>query len=217
VDPFDARRVQAAYDAVAEDYTTAFAEDLAQLDVDRAVLDAAAASFPPGRPVVEVGCGPGQVSRYLQDRGVRCIGADLAMEMLRIARRAPGGHSPAMLIGADLRALPLRTGSCAGVVAFYAIQHLPRVDLAAGLDELGRVLVPGGLLVIAAHLGEGHVTFDEFLGHRIEPTGGTFFGEDELSGALGRARFVIEHRRTRGALPHEHPSERLYLIARRSG
>ena len=37
----------------------------------------------------------------------------------------------------------------------------------------GELLAPDGLLLIAAHLGEGEVFVDEFLGYQIDPVGGT--------------------------------------------
>ena len=217
MDPFDARTVRAAYETVADEYAAAFADDLSQLDVDRSVLDATAewvTATGTGDPVLEVGCGPGQVSRHLMVRGVRCAGIDLSLRMLQLARQE---EPTAPLACADVRSLPLRSGSCAGVVAFYVLQHLPRADLGAGLQEIHRVLATNGTLTIAAHLGEGEVTFDEFLGHQIETTGGTLFGRSELMDSLHDAGFVVEDERTRGPLVHESQTERIYLIAREDG
>ncbi len=70
-------------------------------------------------------------------------------------------------------------------------------------------------MVIAAHLGHGTVTMDEFLGHAIEPMGGTFYGREELEQALEDRAFGVEEARERDPLPHEYPSRRIYLIARR--
>ena len=99
-------------------------------------------------------------------------------------------------------------------MAFYAIQHVARAALGDTLGELRRVLVDGGILVLAAHLGDGEVMVDELLGHRVEAMGGTFYGEDELVLELVRDGFTVELVRRREPLPHEHPSPRLYLLAR---
>jgi SAM-dependent methyltransferase len=211
VEPFEMRVVRDAYDSVAEDYAYAFADDLRRLPVDLAVLDEAAVHLRGGAAVLDLGCGPAQVGHYLAERGVRIFGADLSSGMLDLARRRTLVQAVAC---ADMRSLPCRSGSLAGVIAFYSIQHVPRAELAGVLDELRRVLRPRGLLVLAAHLGEGEVFSDEFLGHQIERTGATLYARTELERALHGHSFKVETVRQRGPLPHEHQSRRLYLIAR---
>ena len=211
VDPFGTRAVGASYDAVARDYAEAFAGDLDQLPLDRAALDAFAARVGQGGRVLDAGCGPGQVGRYLSDRAVRVVGADLAMAMLRLAI----DDDPRLCaVRGDVRRLPFAPGSFSGAVAFYSIQHLHRDELGRALTEIRRVLVDGGLLLLAAHLGEGEVFVDEFLGHAIDTVGGTLYDADELRAALEHRRYVIEDVRFRDSLPHEHASKRIYLRAR---
>jgi SAM-dependent methyltransferase len=206
MDPFAARAVGHGYDTVAADYADAFADDLKRLPIDRAVLDAAMTRFARG-PILDIGCGPGQVGEYLAGTGALVLGVDLAPEMLRVAK----GRGTRTLVCADMRALPIGAGRCAGAVAFYSIQHLPRTDLGCLCDELHRVLAPGGTLVVAAHLGHGEIYSTEFLGHTLEPVGGTLYGDTELRQALSAHSFVIDDATYRDPLPHEHQSRRIYL------
>ena len=209
-DPFNPRSVRDAYSAVADDYEAAFAHDLERLPVDTAVLDDAIERSPEHRLVLDVGCGPGQVGAYIAARGVRVVGVDLAPEMLAVAHR----RTPLLPVAvADMRSLPLRSRSCGGVVSYYSVQHVVRSELPIVLRELGRVLVDGGVLVIATHLGEGEIVIDEFLGHDIEPVGGTFYDRAELEHVLTGAGFDIEDVRERDPLKHEYPSRRIYLTA----
>ena len=211
MEPFDPETISAAYDQVADDYALAFADDLDHLPVDRTVLDAGIKRVPGTGPVLDIGCGPAQVAHYLAERGISVIGVDLASEMLRVARRRGGATR---LVCADMRSLPVRSGSCAGAVMFYSLQHLSRPRIGDALAETRRVLVPGGILILATHLGDGEVHLSEFLGHVIEPMGGTLHRHDEIERALLDASFELEGIRLREPLPHEYPSTRLYAIAR---
>jgi SAM-dependent methyltransferase len=133
--------------------------------------------------------------------------------MLRAAGTTANGLRPTL---ADLRRLPLRDGCCALVIAYYSLQHLHRDELPLGLAELRRVLRHDGVLAIATHLGDGDVFIDEFLGHRITTVGGALYRREELLDALTSAGFDLEHEQQRPPLPHEHDSQRIYLIARRT-
>jgi SAM-dependent methyltransferase len=61
-------------------------------------------------------------------------------------------------------ALALAASSLAGVVAFYAIIHLAPADLVQAVQEMHRVLVPGGLLAPAFHVGDELRHVDELWG-----------------------------------------------------
>jgi SAM-dependent methyltransferase len=211
VEPFDVSAIRDAYNAVADDYVAAFADDLVGLPVDRATLDAAVGRFRGAGPVLDLGCGPGQVGSYLCTRGLQVIGLDLATQMLRLAAERT---NIACFTCGDMRALPFRSKTFSAVVAFYSIQHLPRTALSNLLNEIRRVLTTDGILVLATHLGEGEFYTNEFLGHEIDPVGGTFYGAEELRTELLGQGFLVERSRRRDPLPHEHQSQRIYVIAR---
>jgi SAM-dependent methyltransferase len=196
---------------VADDYMAAFADDLEQLPVDRAVLDAVLGRLTGQGPMLDVGCGPAQVAAYLADRGVPVIGVDLAPRMLEVARRRSASLP---LVCADMRRLPIRSRSCSGAAMFYSLQHLPRAVIGDVFGEVRRVLAPGGVLLLATHIGEGEVYLSEFLGHNLDPVGGTLHAREELERALIRESFMLEDVRHRDPLPHEYQSRRMYLTAR---
>ena len=212
MEPFNPDTVRAAYDRVAQDYAAAFADDLKQLPVDRAVLDAGMRRVTAQGPLLDVGCGPAQVGAYLAERGVPVVGVDLTVGMLEVAQRRTAARLS--LVCGDMRSLPVRSRSCAGATMFYSLQHVPRADITKVFGELRRVLVQGGIIVVATHLGEGELYISEFLGHHVDPVGGTLHTQEELEKALMGESFVLEEIRHRDPLPHEHQSERVYIIAR---
>ena len=213
MEPFDASVVRAAYDTVAEDYAEAFADDLHRLSLDRKVLDTFVQRIAAGGPVLDLGCGPGQVGQYLAERGLVSIGMDLALRMLHVARQRTGNGRVAC---GDMRKMPFRSEAFSGVVAYYSVHNLPRPALRTACAEIHRILKPAGSFIVATHLGEGEVYSDQFLGHDIETVGGILYRDDELLAMLESHSFLVEDVHYRDPLPHEHNSQRIYLSCRRA-
>jgi ubiquinone/menaquinone biosynthesis C-methylase UbiE len=205
-DPFSTERVRAAYDAVAGEYAATFATELDRLPLDRAFVDRLLTMAADG-PLLESGAGVGPVARYVGERR-RVVACDLSEAMLR---HAPPG---ARCVQADVRRLPFRSGAFAAATARYVLQHVPRVDVPTVLAELRRLLLPGGVVLVAVHLGEGEVVLDEMLGRRFAPMGGAFHGREEIRRLLAGAGFVVDTERVRAAVGEEFDNPRAYVIAR---
>ena len=202
--------LRAGYAAIAEAYATELLHELDGKPLDRGFLDAFAASVT-GR-VVDVGCGPGQVAAYLATRGVAVEGLDLSPEMIAQARLA---HAAIEFCVGDMLALPYEDGALGGLVAFYAIVHLPTAELRAPFREFHRVVAPGGRVALAFHVGDTRVHVDELWGHATS-LDFWFHPVDAVVAALDEAGFAVEARLEREPYPNaEHPSRRAYLLARR--
>ncbi|MDR2986759.1 MAG: class I SAM-dependent methyltransferase, partial [Nocardiopsaceae bacterium] len=155
-DSYDVQAVCRVYDGMAADYAVRYGAELREPDTDTNFLDAALAELPDG-PVLDVGCGPAQVSGYLIARGKNAIGLDIAPGMLAAAARMV---PEAGLVAADLLELPFGDETCAAAVASYSLHHLPRARLGGALAGLARVLKPGGVLVMITHGGGGEELLD---------------------------------------------------------
>jgi ubiquinone/menaquinone biosynthesis C-methylase UbiE len=104
-----------------------------------------------GERVLDVGCGTGIVARRAAARvGARgrVAGLDLNEGMLRVARRAGAGLTPAVdWRQGDAAALPFADGSFDLVTCQQVLQFVG--ERSAALRELRRVLAPGGRAAIA--------------------------------------------------------------------
>ena len=205
-DDYDPIAVRRVYDEMAAGYVVRFGSDLAGPNPDTEFLDMAAAGFPDG-PVVDLGCGPAQVSQYLIGRGRRLIGIDFSPPMLATAAKLV---PQAGLVAADLLALPLRDASCAAVVASYSLHHLPKAWLPDALTGMRRVLRPGGVLVIVTHGGSSQELLDRPGGQIVLSR----YSPDELAATLTSAGFTPELVRTRPPRPEEFPAEKVRISAR---
>jgi len=210
----DLAAVRATYDGVAAPYADAFLDELAGKPLDRALLDLFCdETRPRGGTVADLGTGSGQIARYVHERGLRALGIDLAPNMVAEARRRHPGVEFAV---GDLQRLEVADASYAGLTAFYAIVHLARAQLTSAFAEARRVLVPGGALLLAWHVGDDTLRPDDFLGAPC-PIAGNFFPSAGVLGALVAAGLVPGGRVGRRPYPGEHPSTRGDVLARRPG
>lgn len=104
-----------------------------------------------GGPVADVGCGPGYVTRHLHDLGVDAFGIDLSSEMIAIARR---DHPDLRFEVGTMTDLDLADHSVAGVIAFWSVIHIPDEVVPTVFAEFGRVLRPGGPVLVGFHVGD---------------------------------------------------------------
>ena len=99
--------------------------------------------------VLEVGCGPGYALAELAGLpGAALTGIDLSPFMLDAATTRAGC---ARLIHADATHLPVTDASLDAVVAIHLLGHVPGAVAATIVGEVGRVLRPGGRLIVADH------------------------------------------------------------------
>jgi SAM-dependent methyltransferase len=139
--------VRTAYDAVAGLYAERFADALAGRPIDRGLLAAfAELAAAGGRPVADLGCGPGHLTSHLAGLGLDVIGVDLSPVMIGLARRAYPGLPFAT---GSMASLSEPDGAFGGIVSWYSIIHTPPADLPTVLAEFHRLLSPGGQLLVA--------------------------------------------------------------------
>jgi len=98
-----------------------------------------------GLRVLDVAGGDGYWAAQARGRGARAVALDLAGGKLRRGRQLSG---PPALIEGDALRLPFADASFDRVMSICAIEHFD--DGGRALDEMARVLAPGGELVMSA-------------------------------------------------------------------
>lgn len=202
--------LQASYDRVAREYAARIFDELQHKPLDRQLLDRFAEKVWSLGPACDLGCGPGHVARYLHGRGIPVMGMDLSPAMVETARRLNPGIE---FVQGDMRSLAVEDGAWGGIAAFYSIIHIPRAEVAKVLAEMKRVLRPGGLLLLAFHIGDQILHLDELWGQPIS-LDFLFFRPEEMEGYLRRAGFQVLETIERDPYPEvEYPSRRAYIFA----
>lgn len=205
---------RASYDAVAAEYARRFADELDRKPFDRKLLDWLVEKVAGRGPLCDLGCGPGQVARYLHSRGAPVLGVDLSPAMIVEARRLNPGL--AFQVGDLLALTDVPDSAWGGLAAFYSLIHVPRAAWPQALSELRRVLRPGGVLLAAFHLGAETVHRAEWWGHAVD-VDFHFLTTAFAKAQLTEAGFALEEAIERDPYPEavEYQSRRAYLFARR--
>jgi SAM-dependent methyltransferase len=127
------------------------------------ILPLAADHLAGAERVLDLGCGEGQIARLAVAGGAAAVvGVDPAAAQLAEAVRRGGGVAYARALGG---AMPFSPGSFDAVVACLVLEHV--ADLDAIVDEVARVLAPGGRLVL-------------FLNHPLFQTPGSGWIDDRV-------------------------------------
>ena len=104
----------------------------------------------PGLKVLEVGCGPGSFAEDIENVDLTCL--DPSKEMLKVAKvrvnraRENRGEEPASYVQAIAESIPLEDNTFDRVFCLFSFRDFQ--DKRKGLEEIFRVLKPGGQLVI---------------------------------------------------------------------
>ncbi|MGC4943627.1 class I SAM-dependent methyltransferase [Kribbella sp. DT2] len=166
--PADLDLVRTSYDRVADTYVELNLGDLTTYPWLRTAIDGFAAAVHGLGPVLDVGCGPGDVTAYLAERGLDVSGVDLSARMIEHARRL---HPDQRFAVASATELELAESSLGGILGWWSLFNLPRPVLPLVLESFTRALVPGGHLILGMHQGDGEISRTEaYGGHPVQWT-----------------------------------------------
>ncbi len=108
----------------------------------------ARAEVQPGDRALDLASGTGDIAFAIATRGGKPIGLDITHRMMQLARRRSSGASAGQaipFITGDMIALPFKSASFDLVTTGYGLRNVP--DLNAAIDEIARVLQPGGRML----------------------------------------------------------------------
>lgn len=114
------------------------------------------ASPAPGMRALDLATGTGDIAFALAERGASVVGLDITSRMIDLAQAKRAAHDrqardrgaePAALhfLVGDMQALPFPASSFDLVTTGYGLRNVP--DLTIAVDEIRRVLKPGGRLL----------------------------------------------------------------------
>ena len=203
---------QTSYDQVAAEYAEKYKDEMDYEPFDRQCLDRLAREVGKLGPICDMGCGPGQIARYLHRQGLDTLGVDLSPRMVAEAQRLnPEIH----FHQGDMLCLPDADNSWGGIAAFYCIIHIPREQIVDALREMKRVLKPGGALLVTFHIGAEIKHIDEWWEKPVN-LDFALFQPAEMKSWLKEAGYELEETLVREPNPEvEVATQRAYVFARK--
>jgi len=203
---------QISYDQVAAQYAEKFKDEMDDKPFDRDCLDRLAREVGNLGPICDMGCGPGQIARYLHRQGAKTLGIDLSLNMVVEAQRLnPEIH----FHQGDMLSLPDEEDSYGGIAAFYCIIHIPRERVVDTLREMKRILKPGGVLLLTFHIGDEVKHVEEWWEKPVN-LDFIFYQPDEMETWLKEAGFELEETLVREPNPEvEVATKRAYMFGRK--
>ena len=95
-----------------------------------------------GARVLDLATGTGDIALVFAARRTHVVGLDVTLRMIELARRQAVGVQSATFLVGDMLTLPFTAASFDIVTTGYGLRNVP--DLARAIDEIVRVLKPGG-------------------------------------------------------------------------
>ncbi|SHI10267.1 Methyltransferase domain-containing protein [Sporobacter termitidis DSM 10068] len=136
------------------------------------------------QPVLDLGCGHGNDSLYLTERGFQVVSCDISEEAIAVLRaEVPAARG----MVADMRdGLPFDDGGFRVVIADLCLHYFSWADTVRIVGDIGRVLQSGGVLlcrlnsVSDVHYGAGQGERLEENFYRIGGTEKRFFDQPQI-------------------------------------
>jgi ubiquinone/menaquinone biosynthesis C-methylase UbiE len=156
------------HSSVAHDFDSSYRKDSRFRDRYGVWLEVIDACCDAGHSVLDLGCGPGELLLPLARRHGQVVGVDGSAEMLGICERKVGESDLRNVIlrqGDIAKLAELRLGSFDLIVASSVLEYLP--DLDATLDEIERMMSPGGTFIFTLPNGSSLYRIAEPLIYRL--------------------------------------------------
>jgi len=178
-------------------------------------------------PVVDLGSGPGVVTDFLFENGVRNIVAiDIVPEFCKMIK-AKHGDGVKVICNDMVEVLNKEdNSSIAAYIANFSINHVPEEEIDQLLSNIKRSLVPGGLFLMSCHKGTFKGMEQESYQTQKDPrlnvkkellTYMNYFTEDELTNRVEKTGMKIVRLETfePKIVPGEFPVPKIWLLAQK--
>ncbi len=202
------------YDKTADKYAEIFISELSKKPFDRMILRSFAEENKSKGKVADLGCGPGQTTRFLSECGIKQLtGVDISPAMVQ---KAESLHKGIKFETGNMLKLKYKDGYFGSAIAFYSIVHFTYPQVKKAFLEINRVLKTKGQFLFSFHIGMEKVHRDNFLDQNVD-IDFYFFETEKIMKLLKKTGFSTITAAERFPYENtEHRSKRAYILAEKN-
>lgn len=172
------------YNAIADTYAKCYSE----IEYCKTYIDKFTTSLF-GKTILDIGCGAGQITDYLTQKGFKVVGIDFSQELLKIARE---NYPKSKFILADICEYEQKE-QVYGIITKDVLFHIPDENLIQVLQNFRRLLKKNGNLCIIMDMPKeaGEQIFIEELDDKYQIYY-NYLTPEKLKQMLEKAGFLID-------------------------
>ena len=169
------------YNKIAQEYDKEFGNDYSDTPyVDKFL------NYLEGKKVLDIGCGVGNLTKYIMDKGFNVEGIDLSKEMLNIAKQK---YSDIKFYEMNMKEITLRK-KYDGIMLAYSLFHLTKKEVIEVLPKYYELLNSNGKILLILQYGQGERIIDEPLKEGLKIFI-NYYSQDEIIEILRNNSFKI--------------------------
>ena len=169
------------YNKIAQEYDKEFGNDYSDTPyVDKFL------NYLEGKKVLDIGCGVGNLTKYIMDKGFNVEGIDLSKEMLNIAKQK---YSDIKFYEMNMKEITLRK-KYDGIMLAYSLFHLTKKEVIEVLPKYYDLLNSNCKILLILQYGQGERIVNEPLKEGLKIFI-NYYSQDEIIEILKNNRFKI--------------------------
>lgn len=169
------------YNKIAQEYDKEFGNDYSDTPyVDKFL------NYLEGKKVLDIGCGVGNLTKYIMDKGFNVEGIDLSKGMLNIAKQK---YSDIKFYEMNMKEITLRK-KYDGIMLAYSLFHLTKKEVIEVLPKYYDLLNSNGKILLILQYGQGERIVNEPLKEGLKIFI-NYYSQDEIIEILKNNRFKI--------------------------
>lgn len=169
------------YNKIAQEYDKEFGNDYSDTPyVDKFL------NYLEGKKVLDIGCGVGNLTKYIMDKGFNVEGIDVSKEMLNIAKQK---YSDIKFYEMNMKEITL-SKKYDGIMLAYSLFHLTKKEVIEVLPKYYDLLNSKGKILLILQYGQGERIVDEPLKEGLKIFI-NYYSQDEIIEILKNNSFKI--------------------------